>query len=178
MKKLSITLFLIGIIIASFIVGGGFDKKDNSVKTEYLRIHIRANSNASSDQTVKYLIKDAVVDFLTPYLVNVNSKDEAIKVLNSLTDNIKQVTDNLLSKNGFKYTSKVSIDKEKFPTRWYQDYCLPEGIYDAVIIYLGEASGDNWWCVVYPPLCFTETEDITYKSIFAEVIRKFYKKEK
>jgi stage II sporulation protein R len=179
MKKFCISLFLIGIIISAIILGGGVDgiSKPKS-NYQYLRIHIRANSNLDIDQTVKYFVKDAVVDFLTPFLLDVTSKQDAINKLSSLTDEIKNVTDNILAFKGFSYKSKVVIDVEKFPTRWYKDFCLEEGFYDAIIIYLGEGVGDNWWCVVYPPLCFTDTQNITYKSLLQKVIQDFISKEK
>lgn len=179
MKKFCISLFLIGIIITVFILGGGFDDYTPTKSNyEYLRIHIRANSNLESDQTVKYFVKDAIVEFLTPYLVNVTSKQQAIKTLSSLTDKIKMVTDNALEDKGYSYKSKIVIDVEKFPTRWYKDFCLEEGFYDAIIVYLGEGAGDNWWCVVYPPLCFTDTANVSYKSLLNQIIQDFISKEK
>ena len=121
---------------------------------EYFRIHIRANSNSVADQNVKYIVKDAVVDFLIPLLSEVETKDEAENVMRVNLDKIEEVADEVLLENGFTYKSYAYISFEEFPTREYDDLVLEEGFYDALILALGTGSGDNWWCVVYPPFCF------------------------
>ena len=171
MKKLCISLAVLSIIILGFIAifSGG------KTNVEYLRIHIRADSNEEKDQQVKYLIKEKAVTFLTPYLININSKSEAERVITSLLPKIKEVCDKTLIDSGFNYRSTVKINNEKFPTRIYGDgkLILKEGFYDALIIELGSGKGDNWWCVVYPPLCFTDTQNIVYKSKLLEIIDNF-----
>ena len=140
---------------------------------EYFRIHIRANSNSVADQNVKYIVKDAVVDFLIPLLSEVETKDEAEKVMRVNLDKIEEVADEVLLENGFTYQSSAYISFEKFPTRKYDDLVLEEGFYDALILALGTGSGDNWWCVVYPPFCFLETknsENYVYISKIWEII--------
>ena len=173
MQKRSITLFLIAIITLTIIAS-----VNTSDSAEYLRIHIRANSNSEIDQSVKYKIKNEVVDFLTPYIANCNTKNEAISVLNSNLDKIESVCNKALKDSGFSYESNASIKTEMFPTRVYEDFTLNSGFYDALIVELGEAKGDNWWCVVYPPLCFTKgNNNVKYKSKILEIIDNF-KKEK
>ena len=84
----------------------------------------------------------------------------------------------MLSKNGFDYKSKVVVRNELFPTRVYDGFTLEEGFYDALIVNLGNAQGDNWWCVVYPPLCFTGSKTpIKYKSKILEIIKEFENRE-
>ena len=79
-----------------------------------------------------------------------------------------------LAEAGFSYRATVSLTKEKFPTRVYDGYTLPAGEYRALIVYLGEGVGDNWWCVVYPPLCFSSlSTGVVYKSKIAEIIQKW-----
>ena len=148
---------------------------------EYLRIHIRANSNSYADQSVKYEIKSEVVNYLTPFIASINTKEEAVSVLERESENVTNLVNKILCGSGLNYTAKTHIRNELFPTRVYDDLTLEEGFYDAVIIELGEASGDNWWCVIYPPLCFQGTEKLTYKSKIAEIIKNFkarYIKEK
>ena len=141
--------------------------------TEYLRIHIRANSSNKSDQDVKYKVKDEVVEYLTPVIANSSSKAEVIRRIENQKDEIKTLIDDFLRKNGYAYSSTVGIKNEKFPTRVYEDTTLPEGYYDAIIINLGSGKGENWWCVVYPPLCFTGGKDVKYRSKILEIIEKF-----
>ena len=145
----------------------------SSSNEEYFRIHIRANSNSAEDQNVKYEVKDEVVEYLIPLLSNAETKEEAEKILSEHLSDIEAVADEVLSKNGFAYTSKAYISFEEFPTREYGDLVLEEGFYDAIILALGTGEGDNWWCVVYPPFCFLETknsENYVYISKIWEII--------
>ncbi len=169
MKKFGISLLLLSIITISIIAS----INQNNQSVEYLRIHIRANSNSQIDQSVKYSVKEAIVNYLTPYVANCNDKKSAIKTLNEQKSKLEEVADNVLYKNGFNYKSKVAVRNELFPTRVYEDFTLEEGFYDALIVNLGEAQGDNWWCVVYPPLCFTATKNVKYKSKILEIIKEF-----
>ncbi len=135
---------------------------------DYLRIHIRANSNSQIDQSVKYKVKDSIVDYLTPWLCGVKTKQQAIEVVNKEKVNMQNIGKKVLKENGFNYSVNVKIANEYFPTRTYNNTTLESGYYDAVIVELGDAVGDNWWCVMYPPLCFvgenTNENKITFKS--------------
>ena len=170
MKKFSITFILLSIIILLVAVGANFTSK---TKTEYLRIHVRANSNQAVDQNVKYELKDKIVDYLTPYIANVNTKSGAISLLNDKKSTLQNICNAYLVAKGFTYKAKVSIKQEYFPTRIYDDLTLDAGYYDAIIVELGKGEGDNWWCVVYPPLCFVENAPVKYRSKLLEIINKF-----
>ena len=172
MKKICISLFLLSIIFVTVIAS----INQNSGSVEYLRIHIRANSNSQEDQQVKYLVKEAVVEYLTPFIANCYDKDSAIQVINEQKSSLEEVANLTLRENGFNYASKVVVRNELFPTRVYEDFTLEEGFYDALIVNLGKAQGDNWWCVVYPPLCFTATNNVKYKSKILEIINRFENK--
>lgn len=175
-KKACISFLFIAII---FLSGIGLTSQKSGQEKEYLRIHIRANSNLSVDQQVKYLVKDKVVEFLTPYIAECNTKQKAENMLFSNLNQIEKVATTVLRANGFNYSVKASVKNEQFPTRYYQDLCLESGFYDALILELGEAQGDNWWCVVYPPLCFTgEGKNYIYKSKILDIISDFFDKER
>lgn len=176
MKYLPFILFVI-------LCGGVFIINANTKQPEYdyLRVHIRANSNEEIDQVVKYLVKDEVVNFITPYLINCDTKKKSIDTINSLLEEIEDVCDEVLMENGFTYTSRAKVDEEKFPTRTYDNVTLQAGVYDALIIELGSGVGDNWWCIVYPPLCFVNKSDvgaqnIQYQSYLSEIVRKYFDK--
>lgn len=171
MKKICISFVLILIIVLLVIVNAKPD-----VKEEYLRIHVRANSNSQIDQNIKYKVKDVVVEYLTPYIANCKSKQEAFDMLQEQKTAINRVICVFLAKNGFNYGARTNVCAEKFPTRVYDDLTLHEGVYDALIIELGEGAGDNWWCVVYPPLCFTDTKNVKYKSAIYDIIKHFKNK--
>ena len=138
--------------------------------TEYIRIHIRANSDSKQDQAIKYKARDLVVNYLTPYLSSVKNKDEAKEVIERNKQALNRLIDKLLKENGFDYTSNIRLDNEYFPTRVYEKKEFAAGYYDAVIVELGQAEGANWWCVVYPPLCFSG-EDVEYRSLILEKIK-------
>ncbi len=175
MKKACIILISFLIIILSFI--GVYLPKGLSEQTEYLRIHVRANSNLEVDQSVKYLVKDKVVLYLTPFIAHCDTKLKAQKMLEENLKNIESVANEVLKNNGHKYVAKASVKNEEFPTRVYENLTLEKGFYDALILELGEAKGDNWWCVVYPPLCFTgKGVNYVYKSKIVEIINDFFKK--
>lgn len=149
-----------------------------ATEVEYLRIHIRANSNSVEDQSVKYMVKDAVVEALIPLLSEVHTKEDAEKVIISEFSYIEAVANAVLKTEGFSYQAHAKLDNEYFPTRTYEDentaLTLAEGYYDAVILELGEASGNNWWCVVYPAFCFVnskKSDNIVYISKIWEIIK-------
>ncbi len=177
MKKI-IAMIVLLVAVASvgalFLVG---KKKDEST---YLRVHIRANSNQECDQAVKYEVKAAVVDFLTPKISEGSTFKEVYAILESNLCGIEEVANEVLKNNGMNYTSHAALKEEYFPTRSYGDFTLEHGYYDALILNLGTGEGNNWWCVVYPPLCFIGSEgsnpqNIVYKSKLVELINKFFK---
>lgn len=178
MKKFFIFLGAFVALVVGTVVAFQFKKNDESNQA-YLRVHIRANSNAESDQAVKYKVKTAVVDFLTPKIVAGTTFEKAYEILKNNLPEIEKVADNVLAENGFYYKSKASLRDEFFPTRSYGDTTLECGFYDALILELGSGTGNNWWCVVYPPLCFIGSEgenvnNIRYKSKLVEIIKHFF----
>lgn len=144
--------------------------------SEYLRIHIRANSNLAIDQTVKYQVKDAVVDFMIPLLAECETLEESKQMVTENLSAIERVAENILWQNGFSYKASAQIKNEEFPTRSYGELTLESGFYDALILNLGEGKGDNWWCVVYPPLCFVNggITANTFKSRILEIINSIF----
>ncbi len=176
MKKACISFLIIAIIVLCIT---GMSIEQNCPEKEYLRIHVRANSNLQSEQQVKYKVKDAIVEFLTPYIAECDTKQKAKTLLTERLSQIERVANGVLKENGFNYSAKASVKNEKFPTRIYDGKELKSGFYDALIIELGSGKGDNWWCVVYPPLCFTGDQvKYSYKSKILQIIRRFYNKEK
>ncbi|MBQ5802100.1 MAG: stage II sporulation protein R [Clostridia bacterium] len=141
----------------------------------YLRIHVRANDNTPEAQAVKYAVKNALTAYLSPLLAVASTKQEATAILAAHLGGIDEIASRVLQENGFAYRAKSALKKEAFPTRVYDEACLPEGVYDALIVTLGKGKGDNWWCVAYPPLCFlpsaAEKETFTYRSALWDWIK-------
>ena len=185
MKKICI-IFLLSIIISLMMFGfGGFSvnkapmyalNTQNQVENgEYLRIHIRADSNEDSAQAVKYKVRDEVVSYLTPLVTGYETQEEAVRGIAQNLYGVRAAAEKILQQEGFHYGAEAELTVENFPTRVYGEYTLPAGEYTALIVRLGRGEGDNWWCVVYPPLCFAATDtDVVYRSKIKEIIERFY----
>ena len=175
MKYILSIVCILGVVLTLIFCGVKIPSSSQELTPEnYLRIHIRANSNDEIDQNVKYKVKDAVVEALIPVLADCESKDEAKKVLKQNFSYIEKVANNVLKANGFEYSSNATFNREYFPTRVYENVTLPEGEYDALILNLGSGTGNNWWCVVYPAFCFLETknsDNIVYISQIWDTIK-------
>ena len=172
MKKVfSIFIIILTVLLITF---GIFN---NNKKEEYIRIHVRANSNLEIDQNIKYKIKDEIVSYLVPHISDCETKDDFVVCIKNNLQNLQKLADEILKSNNFDYKSNVKFCAEEFPTRSYDGIVLESGVYDAIIVELGSAKGDNWWCVVYPPLCFVsnKTQDVMYKSKILEILKSILK---
>ena len=178
MKKFCI-IFLLSIIISVTAIGfsplGGklSSSSQASANTEYLRVHIRANSDDGADQAVKYLVRDELVAYLSPVVAECKTRAAAVEKINGKLTELERVAEKTLREKGFSYGANAAIRTEFFPTRIYGEYTLKQGEYLALIVELGEGAGANWWCVVYPPLCFAGDSNVpvVYKSKIAEIIK-------
>jgi len=171
MKKFVLIFMVLISSIFSFI---GCDIKNNSQNV--IRIHIRANSNNENDQNVKLKVRDEVINYITPLIADCENSNDVKNVLLCNLENIESIADSVLKNNGFIYTSSANINNEYFPSREYNGVVFSSDYYDALILNLGTGTGDNWWCVAYPPLCFVGNESegakVKYKSKILELINK------
>ena len=122
----------------------------NDISQNIVRLHIIANSNSEKDQKIKYAVRDNLLE-------NVREKNSSsdYKYFVSNLSKAQLIADNVISEYGCDYASKAVTGKFYFPTKKYENIILPAGKYNAVRVKLGKAEGKNWWCVMYPPLCFT-----------------------
>lgn len=172
-KKILIFIF-ISILITAVLFLVGCEKQIN--KEDYIRIHIRADSNDDEAQAVKLLVRDEIVGYLSGKADGVQCKEEMLSIIEGELGTIKKKADLVLKQNGFDYTCRVNIRREDFPTKTYGDLTLPEGNYLALIIELGSGEGNNWWCVAYPPLCFIASEDVEGDKVeYRSKIAEFFK---
>lgn len=167
-------------VLTIIIAVCGFQTQGTSfANSDFLRIHIRANSNSECDQVVKYEVKAEVVDAMTPLLAEATTKAQAMEIIENNIALIERVANQVLSHEGFSYTCSARVCVEEFPTRQYENLTLESGFYDALILDLGTGEGNNWWCVVYPPMCFVGgatngSDDLQYRSKLVEVINNFF----
>ena len=159
MKKLKIIItlaFLFAIFVftcAYSYVSAISDNLYNSI----FRLHVIANSDSEEDQNLKYIVRDNLINYMNDNCKNLSSKEEVIQYAKSHLDKLKQIAENTIKENGFNYPVQVEIGKFEFPTKNYGDISFPAGFYDALRVKIGESSGKNWWCVMFPPLCFVNT---------------------
>ncbi len=143
---------------------------------ELLRIHIRANSNDKDDQSVKLLVRDAVAQYLSSALRSATSLEKAKQIVSDKLTALTDISNRVLRENDKTYTSQANLTNEYFPTRAYNDIVVKSGYYDALVISLGEAKGDNWWCIIYPQLCYQSTGNgkVVYRSKLKELWDKYF----
>lgn len=121
----------------------------------FLRFHVRANSNSDEDIALKYEVRDAVLDYLDASIDDDAERDEVINYINDNLDEIKKLCQKTIVEAGYTYPVNVYITNDYFPMRQYGEMVIPAGDYDALRIDIGEAKGENFWCLLYPMMCYT-----------------------
>ncbi|MEY8735140.1 stage II sporulation protein R [Peribacillus frigoritolerans] len=134
------------------------------IPDEAIRLRILANSDKEEDQAVKRLIRDKVNEDITKWVAELTSLDEARGVITSHLPDIQATAEAVIKEQGLEQSVKVDFGQAEFPTKLYGQYLYPAGEYEAVIITLGEGDGANWWCVLFPPLCFLDFSNGTAVS--------------
>lgn len=126
------------------------------ISDNVFRLHVIANSDSKEDQNLKYIVRDNVLDYVAQISTTASSKEDIINILQNHLTEIETIALDTIRKNGFDYSVCVEIGNFSFPTKKYGDIILPPGYYDSLKIQIGEATGQNWWCVMFPPLCFVD----------------------
>lgn len=129
---------------------------------DILRLHVVANSDSDNDQEIKLKVKDHLISYIRTALPKTSSKKETIQMLSSHSKELKQEAEKILMENGFFYDANIVIGSALFPVKTYGDITLPAGNYDALRIILGKGEGKNWWCILFPSLCYV---DETYQIV-------------
>ena len=132
------------------------DDISTDIANSVFRLHVIANSDSDVDQNLKYIVRDNLLEYMNTLCANCTSKEEAITIANVHIEDFKEIALNTIRDEGFDYSVNVSIGNFEFPTKHYGDISLPAGYYDALKVEIGEAKGQNWWCVMFPPLCFVD----------------------
>ncbi|MCI8353026.1 MAG: stage II sporulation protein R [Clostridia bacterium] len=142
------------------------------IANSVFRLHVIANSDSKEDQDLKYIVRDNVLAYMNDLCKDTKSKEEAIRIANEHLDEFKQVAMDTIKEKGFNYDVTVEIGNFSFPTKTYGDISLPSGYYDALRIKIGNADGKNWWCVMFPPLCFVDVSSGIVPDESKEAIKK------
>lgn len=149
---LSLLLFLYTIVCSISYV----EAVSNDISSSVFRLHVIANSNSDEDQALKYKVRDNLLDYMNNICKDCSSKEEAINIVTEHQEEFKQVALETIKNEGYSYDVKIEIGNFEFPTKQYGDISLPAGFYDALKVELGKAEGKNWWCVMFPSLCFVD----------------------
>lgn len=150
---------LLLILLCLYILVSAFsyvNAVSSDIAKSVFRLHVIANSDDKNDQELKLKVRDNVLSYMNTICENVTSKDEAISIANEHIDEFKKIALDTIHENGYDYSVNIRIGNFSFPTKTYGDISLPSGFYDALRIEIGEAKGQNWWCVMFPPLCFVD----------------------
>ena len=126
------------------------------IANSVFRLHVIANSDTPQDQDLKYKVRDNLLKYMNEICANCVTKQEAIDLVNKNKDKFKQIAEDTIKEEGYSYNVNIKIGNFQFPTKNYGDISLPAGYYDALRVEIGEAKGQNWWCVMFPPLCFVD----------------------
>ena len=157
MKKLKqflilLILFTLFIIVSAFSYVNGVS---TNVSENLLRLHVIANSNSPEDQELKYLIRDQILLKIGELTSEFESLEETVYFIENNLSKIEVIAENAMHLLGHNYNINISLGNFHFPTTSYANITLPPGFYNALRVEIEEAKGDNWWCVMFPPLCFT-----------------------
>lgn len=158
-KKLNFILILT-LLIFLYIVLLSFNYSQSiscNLSDSVLRLHIIANSDSSTDQELKLKVRDNIIEYINTLTSSYSDKKDVISMVNNHLDSFKEIALNTIKENGYNYDVNIEIGNFHFPTKSYGDISFPAGNYDALKIEIGDAIGQNWWCVLFPPLCFVHS---------------------
>ncbi|OOB76307.1 peptidase [Clostridium haemolyticum] len=141
------------ILVVSYIKA---DASQKSIANKLIRFHVIANSDSTEDQALKLKVRDEILEYISPKLKNSKSIEESRQIIKENSEVINAIAKKTIQKNGYTYTVKTELSHENFPVKTYGDITLPQGDYEAYRVIIGNGKGHNWWCVMFPPLCFTD----------------------
>ena len=159
-------LLLIYIFCCAFSYTGAVCK---NITDSIFRLHVIANSNSEEDQQLKYKVRDSVLDYFNSISFTANTKEEAMALIKNHLPNIEKIAQEKVYAEGYSYSVTVEIGNFYFPTKTYGEISLPPAYYDSLRIKIGEASGENWWCAMFPALCFIDPQ----KGIVSETSKEY-----
>ena len=160
MKKFRIfqLSLLTGFIFTIMFSISGFAKTCDEIRSDVLRLHILANSDSEEDQQLKLKVRDALLKAGKNIFDGSVTKENAEEKIESEREKLTEVAEKVIYENGFDYDVEITVTEEFFTTRTYENVTLPAGKYKAVRVLIGESTGKNWWCVMFPPLCIPASQ--------------------
>ena len=132
---------------------------EEKIYESVVRLHVLANSDSDEDQALKLKVRDAILAYVSPRVIDSKSREDAIKILQGELASIEDIAKSVVLEQGYEYTVQVTLTLEDYPTRNYESLSFPSGEYVSLRVLIGEAEGQNWWCVLFPPLCLSAASD-------------------
>ena len=161
MKNFKRILIILALFFAYILIS--IFSYSNAVSTDIsdsvFRLHVIANSDSEEDQELKYAVRDALISYMNSISKDIRTKEEAINLANENKEEFYNIAKKVIESNGYNYDVNIVIGNFSFPTKTYGDISLPAGFYDALKVEIGSASGKNWWCVMFPSLCFVDVSN-------------------
>ena len=176
MKK---TLFILGLILTTYMIIGVKAEELVEIPDDAIRIRVIGNSNSEYDQEKKNEIRKEVQLYMQNLLKEAKNVTEARRIINNNLNNLNKNIDSYLTQIDYKKDYTINFGLNYFPEKEYKGIKYKEGLYESLLITLGEGKGNNWWCVLFPPICLleaeeTETNEVEYKSFIKEIIEKYF----
>ncbi|MDD2434661.1 MAG: stage II sporulation protein R [Bacilli bacterium] len=169
-------LFILGMLMIYLLLGNIYTNKI-VIPDEAIRLRVIPHSNNKNDQMIKQQVSILLQDEMYHLLKNTTKIEEARSIINNNLDKLDMSINNLLTNKKYPYGYQVNFGYNYFPEKEYNDIIYNEGYYESLLVTLGNGSGDNWWCVLFPPLCLlegTESNTIEYKFFIKEIIDKYF----
>ena len=154
--KMCIILCILLFLYTSICAISYAESTSSDIANSVFRLHVIANSDSNQDQDLKYKVRDSLLNYMNSLCVNCSSKEEAISIAKSNKNEFKKIALSTIYNEGYSYDVNIEIGNFEFPTKNYGDISLPAGLYDALKVEIGNAQGRNWWCVMFPSLCFVD----------------------
>ena len=132
---------------------------EEKIYESVVRLHVLANSDSDDDQALKLKVRDEILAHVSPLVIDCKSREEAIKILQGELEEIKKAAREVVLSEGYDYSVDVTLTLEDYPTRNYEAMSFPSGQYVSLRVLIGEAEGQNWWCVLFPPLCLSSASE-------------------
>lgn len=158
MKKI-LKIGIVFVVLVGFLWCGSVVADRKALHENVIRLHVVAASDSREDQDVKLRVRDAVTETLETAMADITDPDAALAYIRGNVSKLEGVANRVLEECGVKDRAKVTLAEEEFGTRVYDTFSLPAGVYRALRITIGEGAGHNWWCVVFPTLCFPATTE-------------------
>lgn len=157
MKKIcAITGIVIAIIVTGFVMKSKKDEMQEELAKEVFRFHVLANSDSKEDQALKMKVKEAIISYMERELPESDSVETTKRWAHQNLEQIEEVATAIIAEEGYAYPAKAEVTTCEFPDKTYGDVTFPAGQYEALRVEIGDAKGQNWWCVLYPNLCFVD----------------------